>query len=229
MLTAVVTRGLAVDVRFVTAEEGDEHGDEHGAEKMSYEESKDFCEFPYETEEEYDAEASAAHPCLEGPSPLAVEAKELVWGGSAFVVLALLMRFWLVPAVKKGMDARYSLIRDGHEQADTARAAARAEVSEYESALATVKAEANGRIEIARQTLEAERSARLAEANSAIAVQREAASADAAAARRAAEADVAAAAADVATRTVELATGRAPDAQTVRAAVDTVMGAGVSS
>ena len=55
MLTAVVTRGLAVDVKFVAADEGDEHG----AELMSYEESKDFCEFPYETEAEFDAEASA--------------------------------------------------------------------------------------------------------------------------------------------------------------------------
>ena len=152
-----------------------------------------------------------------------------MWGGGAFVVLALLMRFWLVPAVKKGMDARYSLIRDGHEQADTARAAARAEVSEYESALATVKAEANERVEVARLTLETERAARLTEANSAIAAQRDAAAADAAAARQAAEADVAAAAADVASRTVELATGRAPDAQAVRDAVDSAMGAGVSS
>ena len=45
MLTAVVTRGLAVEVRFVAAEEGDEHG----AEMMSFEESKDLCEFPYVT------------------------------------------------------------------------------------------------------------------------------------------------------------------------------------
>ncbi len=90
---------------------------------MSFEESKDFCEFPYETEEEYEANAEAAHPCQEGPSPLAVEVKELAWGAGAFIVLAVLMRFWLFPAVKKGMDARYALIRSGHEQADNARAA----------------------------------------------------------------------------------------------------------
>jgi F-type H+-transporting ATPase subunit b len=127
------------------------------------------------------------------------------------------------------MDARYNLIREGHEQADTARAAARAEVAEYESALATVKSEANDRVEAARQTLEAERTARLAEVNAAIAAKRESAAAEAAAAREAAQADVAAAAADVASRTVELATGRVPDQQAVRDAVDAVMGAGVSS
>ena len=225
MLTAVVTRGLAIELKFVAAEEGDDHG----GEMMSYEESQDFCEFPYETEEEYEANASAAHPCLDGPSPLAVEVKELAWGAGAFIVLALLMRFWLFPAVKKGMDARYSLIRGGHEQADNARAAARAEVSEYESALATVKAEANERVDAARHTLEAERAARLADVNAGIAAKREVAAADAAAAREAVQADVATAAVDVATRTIELATGTTPDPAAVRAAVERSMSVGAPS
>lgn len=223
MLTAVVTRGLALEVRFVAAEE-------EGGELMSFEESQDFCEFPYETLEEYEANAEPAHPCTEGPSPLQLnEWKELAWGGGSFILLALLMRFWLFPAVKKGMDARYSLIRSGHEQADTARGAARAEVAEYESALATVKAEANERVDAARQTLESERTARLAEVNATIAAKREAAAAEAAAAREAASADVASAVSDVASRTVELATGKVPDAAALRAAVDHAMGAGVSS
>ena len=225
MLTAVVTRGTAIEVRFVSVEEGEDQG----GELMSYEESKDFCEFPYETEEEYEANASAAHPCTEGPSPLAIETKELLWGGGSFLVLALLMRFWLFPALKKGMDARYSLINDGHEQAGHARAAAKAEVAEYETALATVKAEANERIEAARQTLEAERAARLAAVNEGIAAKREAAAAETAAARAAVSGDIAGAAADVAARTIELATGRSPDPASVRAAVDSAMGAEVSS
>lgn len=224
MLTAVVTRGLAIDVKFVAAEEGDE-----GGEMMSFEESQDFCEFPYDTEEEYEANASAAHPCQEGPSPLAIETKELIWGGASFLVLAILMRYWLFPALKRGMDARYAHIRDGHEQADTARAAARAEVAEYESALATVKAEANERVEAARATLESERTARLAEVNAHIAGKREEAAAEAQAAREAVHGDIAAAVADVTSRTVELATGRAPDAETVRRAVDETMSTGVRS
>ncbi len=224
MLTAVVTRGLAVEVKLIAADEGDEV-----SEKMSFEESQDFCEFPYETQEEYEAEASTEHPCTEGPSPLAPEVKELLWGGGSFIVLLVLMRFWLFPAVKKGMEARYSHIRAGHEQADTDRASARAEVAEYETALATVKAEANERVEAARQTLESERAARLAEVNTAIAGKRDAAAAEAAAAREAVSGDIASAAADVATRTVELATGTAPDAAAVSAAVDAAMGAEVTS
>ena len=219
MLTAVVTKGLAIEVQFVAAEEGEGEG-------ITFEESQDFCEFPFETEAEFEA---SEYPCDDPLTPLEIEAKELAWGAGAFIVLALLMRFWLFPAVKKGMEARYSLIRDGHEQADTARGAARAEVAEYESALATVKAEANERLDAARQTLESERSARLAEVNTIIAAKREAAAAEAAAAREAASADVASAVADVASRTVELATGKVPDAAAVNAAVDNAMGVGVSS
>ncbi len=223
MLTAVVTRGAAIEIRFVAADEGDE------LELMSYEESLDFCEFPYDSEEEFLANAEAAHPCQEGPSPLAIETKELLWGGGSFIVLALLMRFWLFPSLKKGMDERYAHIRGGHEQADTARAAARAEVAEYESSLATVKAEANERVDAARQTLESERTERLAEVNAAIAAKREAAAAEAQAARDAVRSDIAAAVSDVTSRTIELATGTVPDSGAVSQAVDSTMGSGVGS
>lgn len=210
MLTAVVTRGPQIDVRLVAAEDGDE-------------ESHVDCEFELEPGEE------SEYPCAEGPSPLAVEPKELLWGGGAFIVLALLMRFWLFPAVKKGMDERYAHIRGGHEQADSARAAARAEVAEYESALATVKAEANERVDAARATLEAERTERLAEVNAAIAAKREAAAAEAQAARAAVSSDIATAVSDVTSRTVELAIGKVPDAGAVGQAVDATMGSGVGS
>lgn len=212
MLTAVVTRGPQIEVRFVAAEE-----------EGSGEESHVDCEFPLEEGVE------SEEPCESGPSPIAPELKEIAWGGGSFIVLALLMRFFLYPRLKKGMDARYALIRGGHEQADTARASARAEVAEYESSLATVKAEANDRVEAARQTLEAERTARLAEVNAEIGGKREAAAAETQAAREAVRGDVAQAVADVTSRTIELSTGKVPDAGAVLAAVEQSMSAGVSS
>lgn len=208
MLTAVVTRGAHLEIEFVAAEEGEENGLE--------------CEFP-ETND------AGEEICGDGPSPIAPELKELAWGAGAFIVFALLMRFFLYPRLKQGMDARYAHIREGHEQADTARAAARAEVAEYESALATVKAEANERLEATRQILETERTARLADVNATIAAKREAAAAESAAAREAVHADVAAAVTDVTGRTVELAIGRAADPALIRTAVDETMGTGVSS
>jgi F-type H+-transporting ATPase subunit b len=212
VLTAVVTlKGALVQVSFVAAEEGEEKEDPAK------------CEFT-----EVD-EATGETVCGDGPSPIAPEAKEIAWGAGAFIVLALAMRFFLFPRLKKGMDARYAHIRAGHEQADAARASATSEVASYESALAAVKAEANERVEAARRTLESERQAKLAEVNARIGAKREAAAAEAQAARDAARAEVASAAADVAARTVELSVGRAPDAGAVRSAVDAAMGAGVAS
>ena len=225
MLTAVVTTGAQINVVFVAGSEEDDHAEgEVPAGGLTFAESQEFCEFPFDTEEEFEHGLAEGHPCEEGPSPLAIEPKELLWGGGAFLVLAVLMSLWLFPTVKKGMDARYAHIRGNHEGADAARAAARAEVAEYESALATVKAEANARIEAARQTLEAERTARLAEVNATIAARREAAAADARATREAAGGDIAAAVERVTARTLELSLGKAPDAATVQAAVANVMG-----
>ena len=59
------------------------------------------------------------------------------------------MRLWLVPKVKRGMESRYGAIQGQHESADAVRAAAHADVAEYESALAGVRAEAAARIDAA--------------------------------------------------------------------------------
>jgi F-type H+-transporting ATPase subunit b len=210
VLTAVVTmKGSLVEVSFVAAEEGEEVDPAE-------------CEFTELNEE-------GVEECTEGPGPIVPEVKELAWGAGAFIVLALAMRFFLFPRLKRGMDARYSHIREGHEQADAMRAAATTAVADYESALTTVKGEANERVEVARRTLEAERQARLGEVNAGIAARREAAAEVARGARDAARADVASAAADVASRTVELSVGKAPDVAAVRTAVDAAMSAGVSS
>ena len=217
MLTAVVTLGSQISVKFVNVPRGSEEG--HEEEAHADDEHAVDCEFELE-----EGETNGEYPCAPGPGPIVPEVKELAWGAGSFILLALLLRFWLVPAVKKGMEARYAHIRDTREGADAARAAARAEVAEYESALATVKAEANARVEVARQTLEAERTARLAEVNAAIAARREAAVAEARAAREAAGGDIAAAVERVTGRTLELGLGKAPDAATVQAAVANVMG-----
>jgi F-type H+-transporting ATPase subunit b len=150
-----------------------------------------------------------------GPSPIAPEPKELIWGGGSFIVLLVAMRLWLFPKLKKGMDARYGKIHGDHETAEAIRAAARAEVAAYEAELATVKAEARQRIEAARQTLEAERAAALAQANSRIAARRAEMMAQAEAARAAAAQHIEEAVADVAGRAAELATDHRPDPEVV--------------
>ncbi len=161
-----------------------------------------------------------------GPSPIAPEIKELAWGAGSFIVLFVLMRLVLFPRLKKGMDARYGKIRGDHENADATRAGAKAEVAEYEAALASVKAESRQRVDAARQTLENERSAALAEANTRIAARRAEATAQTDAARAAAEDHIQAAVVDVSSRVAELATGRRPDADAVTGVVASLMAGG---
>ena len=160
-----------------------------------------------------------------GPSPIAPEIKELAWGAGAFIVLFVLMRLVLFPRLKQGMDARYGKIRGDHETADATRAAAKAEVAEYEAELATAKAEARQRVDAARQTLEGETAA-LADANAGIAARRAEAIAQADAARAAASQHIEEAVADVSSRVTELATGRRPDAAAVTTIVSALMAGG---
>jgi F-type H+-transporting ATPase subunit b len=167
--------------------------------------------------------AAAEEPVSADPGPIVPELKELAWSFGSFVVFALLMRFWLFPKLKKGMDARYQGIRSAHESADTERSNARAEVADYQAQVAAIKAEAAREVEGARNTVEAERQAKLAEVNARLADQRAAANAEAAAERAAAQDQIHAAVSDVAGRAGELATGRMPSADVVTRVVSEVM------
>lgn len=220
MLTAVVTiqGGSLVDVKVVlpSAEEGE------GPYKST------DCEFPEKDENGnviVDAEGKSV--CLDGPSPIAPEIKEFAWGAGSFLIFAILLRYFIYPKLKKGTDARYALIRGGHENAEKARAEARAEVADYEAELASVKAEAAARVEAARATLESERQAALAEVNARIATKRDAAAADATAARDAVRDQIDGAVASVVTRAVEIATGRTPSPDVVRDEIAAAQSAGV--
>ncbi|CAB4560923.1 MAG: hypothetical protein ACK5CE_01625 [Actinomycetes bacterium] len=156
-------------------------------------------------------------------NPIAPEMKEIIWGFGPYVVFALLLIFVLFPKLKQGMDARYESIRSDHEQADAMRAAARAEVAEYEAQLASVKAEAAAIVDAARQQLEGERQEALASLNARLADERAAAAAENDAARAAVRDQIQSAVADVAGRAGELATGRAPSADVVSRVVNEVM------
>ena len=163
----------------------------------------------------------------EGPSPIVPEIRELVWTAGAFVVFALLMRYLLYPRVRRGMDARYNSIATGHSSAEATRAAARAEIADYERQLAAVRAEAAARVDAARQELESERVGQLAATNARLAQERAAAAEEDEAARVAVRDQVESAVADVVARAVELGTGTRPAPDVVRRAVAESMSAGV--
>ena len=164
----------------------------------------------------------------EGPSPIAPEAKELLWGGGAFLVFLVLMRLCLVPKVKQGMDARYGKIRGDSRSADDIRAAGAARGRRVrEPSSPTVRAEATARIDAARRQLEAERAERLAEVNAAH--RRRGAPRPRPRPRpprTAARADDRRRRGDVASRAVELTIGKRPDPDVVRRAVADVTSVG---
>lgn len=209
MLRAVVTLSgdSLVNVRLQTAPPSDQAEADASADDEAADEAADGDEH---AETELDA----------GPSPIAPEVKELVWGIGAFVVLAVVLRYVIWPKLSEGIAARYDSIQQGHTDAEQLRADAEGEVAAYESALAEVRQEAAGRVDAARQTLEAERAERIAAANAEIGDRKAAALAEVDAARQAAAGDVNDAAGTVAAQIVERLTGTTPSADAVGRAVD---------
>lgn len=180
----------------------------------------------YVPSESSSTEGTATEVSATGPNPIAPEGKELVWGAGSFLVFLVIMRIFLFPKLKKGMDARYNGIQADHEYAEATRIGARTDVSRYETALVEIRAQAAARIDKARQSLDAERITRIAEVNARIAQQRATAESEAHAARLAVRDQIAAAVATVAERTTQIAVGKNPDVSVVQRAVAQAMEAG---
>jgi F-type H+-transporting ATPase subunit b len=171
-----------------------------------------------------DADTSSTGQLVDsGPNPIAAEPKELLWSAGAFLVLLVVMRYFLFPRLKKGMDQRYASIRSNIEGADAVKSNARADVANYDAAVAAVRREASARIDAARQTLDDERTARLAEVNVRIAAARAEADAANNAARAAGQAQVASAVTTVVVQAAELASGSRPSQDVVDQIVKQVM------
>lgn len=174
-------------------------------------------------------ETTATEASATGPNPISPEGKELVWGAGSFLVFLVIMRIFLFPKLKEGMNARYNGIQADHEYAEATRMSARADVSQYESALVEIRALAASRIDKARQTLDSERTAAIAEVNARIARQRSTAESEAKTARLTIQDQIASAVATVAERTTQIAVGKNPDASVVQRAVSQAMVAGVNT
>ncbi|MSZ96850.1 MAG: hypothetical protein F2579_05325, partial [Actinobacteria bacterium] len=134
------------------------------------------------------------------PNPIAATPNELAWAAGSFVVLFVILRYFLFPKLKKGMDARYADIRSDIDGAGQVKADAQNDVAAYDKQIAAVRVEAAGRIDAARQTVDTERNTQLAQVNARIAAARTEAEAQTAAARSAAQGQIATAVAQVATK-----------------------------
>ena len=162
------------------------------------------------------------------PSPLSIVPAELYWAGGCFIVLLILMRLWLYPRVAKGMEERAAYIKANHDEADRDREAALVERQRYEAQLATARAEANRRLDAARDQIEQERQQALTAATATMSARRQEALAEVAAARAAAATQLADVTADVVAHAAMLVVGRIPDPEVVRRAVTASMNGGAS-
>jgi F-type H+-transporting ATPase subunit b len=86
-------------------------------------------------------------------NPILPETSEIIWATLAFIILLIAM-FKLLPAIRKGMEARSERIRTNLDDAERVKAEAQTILDEYQRQLADAKNEANRIIEEARQTAE---------------------------------------------------------------------------
>ncbi len=146
--------------------------------------------------------------CLEAPNPILPEATEIIWGGGAFVVLLVLMRWKLFPVVKNLMEQRTQRIQDSLDEADRTRAEAAEVKASYEAELADAKNEAARIVDEAREQAGVVRADLQAKAEADIAEMRERAAADVEASKRQAISDLQSEVSDIALGAAEAVIGR---------------------
>jgi F-type H+-transporting ATPase subunit b len=125
----------------------------------------------------------AAEEAEEVTNPILPTTNEIVWGAIFFALLFVLVKYVLLPPVRRTLDARSEKIRGDREAAQAARAGAGAVVTDYDDQLAGARAEAAAIVDGARAEAEQERQRILSAVEAEVSVQREAAMAEIAAAK----------------------------------------------
>jgi F-type H+-transporting ATPase subunit b len=116
-------------------------------------------------------------------NPILPTVNELFWALVLFCALWALMKFVLLPPITRGMEGRAAKVRGDLAAADAAKAAAAAQLAEYEAGLQGTRTEAVRIIEDARSEAEAERRQVVAAAEAEVAAQRAEAAREIAAAK----------------------------------------------
>jgi F-type H+-transporting ATPase subunit b len=97
---------------------------------------------------------NAIEDCQKSPSIIAPATPELLWGGIAFLIVAIALMKFAFPGIKKALAAREEKIRGDLEGAESARREAEEEKARYEAQLGDARAQANTIVEEARVAAE---------------------------------------------------------------------------
>ena len=167
--------------------------------------------------------ATEAGEVEEAANPILPVVPELFWGAVTFGAFFLLIKYVLLPPVKRTMDLRAEAIRSDLDAAEVAKASASSAAGDVDDQLAGARAEASGIIDGARAEAEAERQSILAQANAEVAKMKELADADLASARADALEQVRPKVAELASKAASKAMGRTIDVEAARPIVDSYL------
>ena len=95
--------------------------------------------------------------CQKAPNPLLPEKNEIIWGGSAFLVVLAGLTWLGYPMIKKTMNERTERIRSEIDEADKLKAEAASTLTQYQASVADAKSEAARIVDEARTAAEAVR------------------------------------------------------------------------
>ena len=95
--------------------------------------------------------------CKASPNPLLPDSNELLYGGSAFLIILIVLSKLGYPAIKKAMNDRTERIRGEIDEADKLKAEAAATLAQYQASVADSKTEAARIVDEARTAAEAVR------------------------------------------------------------------------
>jgi F-type H+-transporting ATPase subunit b len=95
--------------------------------------------------------------CQKAPNPLLPEKNEIIWGGSAFLIVLAGLSWLGYPMIKKTMTERTERIRGEIDEADKLKAEAASTLSQYQASVADAKTEAARIVDEARTAAEAVR------------------------------------------------------------------------
>ena len=104
--------------------------------------------------DDFSSFANAVEDCKKSKSIITPATPELLWGGIAFLIVAVALMKFAFPGIKKALAAREEKIRGDLEGAEAARREAEAEKANYEAQLGDARAQANTIVEEARVAAE---------------------------------------------------------------------------
>ena len=159
----------------------------------------------------------------EADNPILPVVPELFWGALTFGAFFLLIKYVLLPPVKRTMELRAEAIRSDLDAAEVAKASATSAAGNVDDQLAGARAEASGIIDAARSEAEAERQSILAQANAEVAKMKELADADLSSARADALEQVRPKVAELASAAASKAMDRPIDVEAARPIVDSFL------